>query len=102
MGAVQRQMTTQIEDVGTGLRSKAQTKGPSPCLAKNRGLTQLSSREVVWGAIAGAVAGLIAYLFTGGQGDFIATSQLIADRDKVLVDPAHADRARELLQTGRI
>jgi hypothetical protein len=57
---------------------------------------------LVWGAVAGVVFGLIAHAFTAGKRDFIATSQLIADRYEVLADPAHADQARELLRTGRI
>ncbi|MFD1935613.1 MULTISPECIES: general stress protein [Nonomuraea] len=53
---------------------------------------------LIWGAIAGAVFGFISHLFTGGHRDFVASSQLIADRYEVLVAPAHAERARELLQ----
>ncbi|MGW5686827.1 general stress protein [Nonomuraea sp. NPDC003754] len=54
---------------------------------------------LIWGAIAGVVFGLISHLFTGGRRDFVATSQLVADRYEVLVAPAHAERARALLQT---
>ncbi|MEU7895666.1 general stress protein [Nonomuraea sp. NPDC049152] len=53
---------------------------------------------LIWGAIAGAVFGLISHMFSGGQRDFVATSQVIADRYEVLVAPTHAERARELLQ----
>ncbi|WP_218125819.1 general stress protein [Sinosporangium album] len=55
---------------------------------------------LIWGAIAGAIFGLISYLFTRGQRDFIATSQLVADRYEVRVDPAQADSARDLLREG--
>lgn len=56
---------------------------------------------LLWGAVVGAVAGLIWHALSGGRRDFLSTSQLIADRYEVLVDPAHVERARELLQTGR-
>jgi hypothetical protein len=56
---------------------------------------------LLWGAVAGAVFGLIWHALSGGRRDFISASQLLADRYEVLVDPAHADRARDLLQTNR-
>ncbi len=56
---------------------------------------------LLWGAVVGAVAALIWHALSGGRRDFLSASQLIADRYEVLVDPAHADRARELLQTSQ-
>ncbi|TCN42467.1 hypothetical protein EV641_12835 [Rhodococcus sp. SMB37] len=56
---------------------------------------------LVWGAVAGAVVSLLWHALSGGRRDFISTRQLLADRYEVLVDRAHAERARALLQPGR-
>jgi hypothetical protein len=56
---------------------------------------------LVWGAVAGAVVGLLWHALSGGRRDFVSASQLIADRYEVLVDPAHAERARQLLRTNQ-
>jgi hypothetical protein len=56
---------------------------------------------LVWGVVAGALFGLVSHWFTGGARDFISTTDLAADRYEVLVEPQHADRARELLATIR-
>lgn len=56
---------------------------------------------LVWGAVAGAVFGVVSHAWTGGRRDFVATSQLIADRYEVLVEPEHADKARELITDRR-
>lgn len=56
---------------------------------------------VAWGAVAGAIFGVVSHAFTGGRRDFVATSQLVADRYEVLVEPEHADRARELIAGHR-
>ncbi|MFB9902311.1 general stress protein [Allokutzneria oryzae] len=56
---------------------------------------------LLWGAVAGAVFGLVAHAFTGGRRDFISSKQLLADRYEVLVDPVLAQRANEMLLTDR-
>ena len=56
---------------------------------------------LLWGAVAGAVFGLVSHALTGGRRDFVSASQLLADRYEVVVDPAYAERARELLSADR-
>ncbi|QUQ65463.1 general stress protein [Kutzneria sp. CA-103260] len=56
---------------------------------------------LLWGAVAGAAFGLIQHGLSGRRREFISTRQLLADRYEVLVDPAHAERARQLLGIGR-
>ncbi|MGH3660475.1 MAG: general stress protein [Micromonosporaceae bacterium] len=56
---------------------------------------------VIWGAVAGAVFGAVAHWLSGGRRDFVSTSQLVAERYEVLVEPEHADKARELLASLR-
>jgi hypothetical protein len=46
-----------------------------------------------WGAVIGAVA----HAMTGGRRDFASRSTIVANRYDVLVDPAHAERAQQLL-----
>ncbi|GII93971.1 general stress protein [Sinosporangium siamense] len=57
---------------------------------------------LIWGLIAGALFGVVSHLLTKGQRDFVAVSQVVADRYEVLVDPEHAERAREMLQAGGV
>jgi hypothetical protein len=52
-----------------------------------------------WGALAGALFGLVSYALTGGQRDFVSASELVADRYEVLVAVSHADQARGLLSS---
>ncbi|HEV2088098.1 MAG TPA: hypothetical protein VGR21_07285, partial [Cryptosporangiaceae bacterium] len=53
---------------------------------------------LLWGAVAGALFGLVSHALSGGRRDFVSVSQLVADRYEVLVDAAHVDRARELIE----
>lgn len=55
---------------------------------------------VVWGALAGALFGWIGYRSMGGRRDFVSTSQLVASRYDVLVEPSFADQARNII--GRL
>ncbi|NUU22851.1 MAG: hypothetical protein HOV68_15275, partial [Streptomycetaceae bacterium] len=55
---------------------------------------------VVWGALAGALFGWIGYRSMGGQRDFVSSRQLVAARYDVLVEPAFAERARNIV--GRL
>lgn len=57
---------------------------------------------LVWGAVAGAVYGLVSHALTRGRRDFLSTDQLVADRYEVLVDAAHQQRARDLLQANQL
>ncbi|GAA3431733.1 hypothetical protein [Kutzneria kofuensis] len=56
---------------------------------------------LLWGVVAGAVFGLIWHALSAGRRDFVSTRQLLADRYEILVDRAHADQARQLLNNGR-
>jgi heat induced stress protein YflT len=50
-----------------------------------------------FGAIVGAVAGLIAHMLTGGRRDFAGVRTMTADRYEVLVDADLAEEATRLL-----
>lgn len=52
---------------------------------------------VLIGAVWGAIFGAIAHAMTRGRRDFTSRSSLQASRYAVTVDPAYADKARELL-----
>ncbi|MDA8372444.1 MAG: hypothetical protein M0026_21590 [Nocardiopsaceae bacterium] len=52
---------------------------------------------LLWGAIAGAVFGLVSHALQGGKRDFASYAGLQADRYDVIADTAHAGQARELL-----
>jgi heat induced stress protein YflT len=52
---------------------------------------------VFWGAVAGVFLGLLAYSLQGGTRDFASQSRLVAGQYEVLVDHAHAERARGLV-----
>jgi hypothetical protein len=52
---------------------------------------------LLFGAIAGALFGLVAYAATGGRRDFVSVKSLVAERYDVIVDPAKVDEARRLL-----
>jgi hypothetical protein len=55
---------------------------------------------LVFGAIAGAVFGLVGYALTGGRRDFVSVSQIAAERYDVVVDARTADDARAILGFG--
>jgi hypothetical protein len=50
-----------------------------------------------FGAIVGALAGLLAHALTGGRRDFGSVGTMTADRYEVLVDEGVSDEARRLL-----
>jgi len=52
---------------------------------------------IAYGAIFGAVFGLIGYAATGGRRDFTSNSQIVAGRYEVLCQSQHAEGARDLL-----
>jgi hypothetical protein len=52
---------------------------------------------LLFGALAGAVFGLVGYALTGGRRDFVSVSQIAAERYDVVVDARTADDARGLL-----
>jgi hypothetical protein len=52
---------------------------------------------LLFGAVAGALFGVVSYAATGGRRDFVSVSSLVADQYDVLVDPAAVDEARRLL-----
>jgi hypothetical protein len=55
---------------------------------------------LLFGALAGAVFGLVGYALTGGKRDFVSVSQIAAERYDVVVDARTADDARTLLGFG--
>ncbi|HEX2316034.1 MAG TPA: general stress protein [Thermomonospora sp.] len=55
---------------------------------------------LIWGAVAGALFGLVTHALSGGQRDFVSRSSLVAATYEVRVETQHAPRARELLETG--
>ena len=56
---------------------------------------------LLWSGVAGAAFGLIRHGLSGRRRDFTSTRQLLADRYEVLVDPAYAEQARQLLGVDR-
>jgi len=54
---------------------------------------------VLWGVVAGVIFGVVWHALSRGRRDFVSAGQLLAERYEVLVDPAYADRASQLLRT---
>ncbi|REE98305.1 general stress protein [Thermomonospora umbrina] len=55
---------------------------------------------LLWGAVAGALFGLVTHAMSGGRRDFVSKSALVAATYEVRVETGHAARARELLERG--
>jgi hypothetical protein len=55
---------------------------------------------LAWGAIAGALFGLVTHALSGGRRDFVSKSSLVAATYEVRVESGYAARARELLESG--
>ena len=62
-----------------------------------QGLLLLLGWGLVFGAIAGAVFGLVGHAMSGGRRDFVSRQQLTAGRYDVVVDSSHANEARTVL-----
>lgn len=52
---------------------------------------------ILAGAVAGAVIAAVGHLALGGRRDFSSSNSVEAERYDLLVDSAHADRARQVL-----
>ncbi|GAB3212645.1 general stress protein [Marinactinospora thermotolerans] len=55
---------------------------------------------LVWGAIAGAIFGLVGHALQGGRRDFSSLRGLRADRYDIVVKPEYAEQARRLLDSA--
>lgn len=64
--------------------------------------TDVGLSLILWGLLFGAVAGLVfgvvGHAMSGGKRDFVSRQQIVASRYDVLVDSAHANQARGLLE----
>ncbi|CAN5345621.1 hypothetical protein BH20ACT5_BH20ACT5_03320 [soil metagenome] len=56
---------------------------------------------LLFGTVAGLIFGLVGHAMSGGKRDFVSRQQIVAARYDVLVDSAHANQARALLEATR-